>query len=236
MIKEGIEGVEIVYYDKSPNSEDAIRNELLDAHLVIVIGTDGDACLFNTVGRISRSINLLTVGIGIASSQPCAMTMDAFDTLFLTSCEQLSSNNQSATDFLNLACAGLAEVLGYRQRFTTDFMDVKEILTQTGLAVIGSGVGTGASRSLDALTNALDYPTLKGMDFKSGSAAYLILKTNSEIQLSEFRLASDALYRASGSYASARSFSDDATCLNALIEGGDFADEIRVTVIVTGLS
>ena len=236
MVKEGIEDVGFICYDKLPLTEETIRNDFLDAHFLIVMGTDDDAALFNSVGHISRSNSLLTVGLCISSAQPCPLETDAFDTLFLTPVDQLVSSNQSASDFLNLACAGLAEVLGYKQRLTIDFCDIKYVLTQKGQSAIGVGTGVGSNRAVNAVNSALAQPTFAGADFNTARGALLILKASSQIFNSELRPAVEALGRAERKYLSAHSLSDEATCLVTVVEGGNFADELRATIVVTGMS
>ena len=234
MIKEGIEGVSFAYYDKAPVADESIMNDLRDAHLVIVMGAIDDATLFSRVGRISKGINLLTIGMGIKGSEPCVLKADLFDSLFLVSTDQLANANQLQADFLNLACAGLARALLEEGRVVLDFRDVETVLTQNGSVAIGVGIGAGSDRALDAVSAALAHPALVDLDPSIASATWIILKANSRIPISEVRLAIDSFQ--CWAYApDPFGHSADSFGLYQLVEGGNFGDEIRATVIVTGL-
>jgi hypothetical protein len=227
MIKEGIEGVGFVYYDNSPVSDESIKADLLDAHLVIVMGVIDDATLFGRVGHISKGINLLTIGIGVTGPEPCALTADLFDSLFLVSEDQLTNANQSASDFLNLAVAGLAGALLQEGRVCLDFRDVETVLTKSGGVAIGVGVGLGTDRAVHAVNAALAHPALVGLDPSLCRATWIILKANGRIPIAEIRLAMTRYQQ--------WNYSPNTFGIYQLVEGGNFQDEIRATVLVTGL-
>ena len=148
MIKEGIEGVGFVHYDKSPVTDESIKADLLDAHLVIIMGVIDDATLFGRVGHMSKGINLLTIGMGVTGPEPCALAADLFDSLFLVSEDQLSNAKQSATVFLNLAVAGLAGALLQEGRVCLDFRDVETVFKKISIVSIGVRIGVGADRAV----------------------------------------------------------------------------------------
>jgi hypothetical protein len=227
MIEEGIVGVEFVNYDKSPVSDESIKADLLNAHLVIIMGTLDDPTLFSRVGRISKDINLLTIGLGVTESKPCALKADLFDSLFLVSTDHLAKANQSKIDFLNLACAALASSILEEGRVRFDFSDIETVLTKSGGVAIGVGVGLGTDRAVDAVSAALAHPALVGVDPSLGRATWLILKANSRIPIAEFRLAMTRYQR--------WDYSSNTFGIYQLVEGGNFQDEIRATVLVTGL-
>jgi hypothetical protein len=227
MIKEGIKGVGFVYYDKSPVTDESIKADLLDAHLVIIMGVIDDATLFGRVGHISKGINLLTIGMGVIGPEPSALKADLFDSLFLVSTDQLANANQSTIDFLNLACAGLASSILEEGRVRFEFSDVERVLTKSGRVAIGVGIGVGADRAVDAVSAALAHPALVGVDPSLGRATWVILKANARIPIDEFRLAMTRYQR--------WDYSRDTFGIYQLVEGGNFQNEIRATVLVTGL-
>ncbi len=235
MQKEGAEGVNFVCYYEPNIDEKSIEGDLSNAHMVIVIGELDNSSLFDSIIRVSKRINLLTVGIGVAVIRNDYLYYSEFDTFVLVSSEKLLLIQQSITDFLNLACAGLARVLLVEGRQSVDFRDIEEILTQPGQAAIGVGTGTGANRARDAVNEALAHPNLNGVDFSRAGGALLILKANSMISVSEHRIALDCFPNPFGD-SSTRYLSSDAMFMGLLVEGGTFGAEMRATIIVTGLN
>ncbi len=235
MKKEGAEGINFVYYNEPNIDEKSIECDLSNAHMVIVMGERDYSSLFDCVVRASKKINLLTIGIGIAGIRYFYSGFNRYDPFVLVSSEKLLFIQQSITDFLNLACAGLARVLLVEGRQSVDFRDIEKILTQPGQAAIGVGTGTGANRARDAVNAALAHPNLNGIDFKRAGGALLILKSNSTISVSERRMALDHFPNPFG-HSFARYLSGEAMFMGLLVEGGTFGDEMRATIIVTGLN
>jgi cell division GTPase FtsZ len=235
MRKEGAEGINFVYYNEPKLDEKFIESDLSNAHMVIVMGERDYSSLFECVVRVSKKINLLTIGIGIAGIRYFYSGFNRYDPFVLVSSEKLLFIQQSITDFLNLACAGLARVLLVEGRQSVDFRDIEKILSQPGQAAIGVGTGTGVNRARDAVNAALAHPNLNGIDFRRAGGALLILKSSSTISVSEHRMALNCFPNSFGEFFT-RFLSSKAMFMGLLVEGGTFGDEMRATIIVTGLN
>jgi cell division GTPase FtsZ len=240
MINEGIAGVSFVHYefkfDQDAISDTALASDLMNAHMVIIMGVLDERYLafFERIGQISQTKNLLTLGILVATSPLNSVDKNnlsaAYDTVFLVSADQLAASIHTAVDFLNLACAGLAELLGDKQVRSVDFADIQELLSQKGQAAIGIGIGTGPERSIMAANQALAHPSLKGISLNAAAGVLLIIKANSPVPIKEMRIVADTVFH---SYQGGVSVETSCLCLE--LEGGSFGDELRVSVLVTGL-
>jgi len=239
MQKEGLIGADFVYYNQASITEDAVSKDLENAHLVIILGVlnSHNVDIFNCIWRVSKRINLLTLGIIIKETDVDFFTVDqqSMNTAIFVSTETVLSTNQSAADFLNLAGAGLAEVLSEKQRLHIDFYDIEDLFKQKGSAVIGCWVASGPERTIVSINAALTQLYRMGVDFKGAKAALVILKANSQISNRDASAACELVFNRSDKNISAPDISDEASCMVALVEGGNFADEIRVTIILTGL-
>ena len=89
MKKEGAEGINFVYYNEPNIDEKSIASNLSNAHMVIVMGELDNSSLFDSVIRVSKRINLLTIGIGIAGIRYFYSGFNRYDPFVLISSEKL---------------------------------------------------------------------------------------------------------------------------------------------------
>jgi len=239
MVDEGVKDVIFLHFESRLEYEavtdEELAADLMNAHMVVVMGVldERHVAFFKKVGQISQSHNLLTVGIFVTPSSLNSTNVHSlsieYGTVIAASADQIAASNQTTVDFLNLACAGLVELFGDKQLNVVDFTEIQHLLSQRGQAAIGIGIGVGSERSTMAANQALAHASLKGMDLKAATGVILILKANSAISSKEMRIASDIVFDSNQG-----GFSVETTCLCLRVEGGNFDDELRVSVIVTG--
>jgi cell division protein FtsZ len=133
-----------------------------------------------------------------------------------------------ANDVLKNAVGGIAEIINEHGQVNVDFEDVRTVMGEPGKAMMGTAVASGPDRARIAAEQAIACPLLEGIDL-SGAKGVLVLVTASKgsLKLSESRLAMSTI----NAYAS-----PDAHVIYGAAYDDSLDEEIRVTVIATGLS
>lgn len=242
MIKEGIEDVDFIYYDTSADAEQSLINDLTKVRRTIVIGevSDSNAELCIRVGRMSKALKVLTIGMFLrAAESKLSVSVDqafseAFDSVALMSAEHLAFAGHTAAEFLNLAAAGFAESLGSSGGTTIAYEDMEHVFTREGRTLIGVGVGTGPDRASVATNAALAESGLRGVDLSKAGGAFVVIK-GSDDMMKQTRMVLNTVFDEGQKIGLGRT-AIDVLCLFTKIVTGDFGDELRVTVIVTGMS
>jgi cell division GTPase FtsZ len=241
MIKEGIEDVDFIYYETTDIAEQLLINDLTKVRRAIVIGevSDTNAELCIRVGRISKALKVLTIGMflravdsNLSASFDQAFS-EAFDSVALMSADCLGFAGHTGIQFLNLAVAGLAESLGPRGGTTIAHEDMEHVFTRKGRTFIGVGVGKGPDRASVAANAALTESGLHGLDLSKAGGAFFAVKGSDDVR-KQTRLVLNTMFFEEHDCGLARVVADRLS-LYSQIDGGNFGDELRVTVIVTGV-
>ena len=133
-----------------------------------------------------------------------------------------------ANDVLKNAVGGIAEIINEYGNVNVDFEDVRTVMGEPGKAMMGTAVADGPDRARIAAEQAVACPLLEGIDL-SGAKGVLVLVTAAKgsLKLSESKLAMNTIR----AYASA-----DAHVIYGAAYDDSLGDEMRVTVVATGLS
>ena len=133
-----------------------------------------------------------------------------------------------ANDVLKNAVGGIAEIINVPGHVNVDFEDVRTVMGEPGKAMMGTAKANGPDRARIAAEQAVACPLLEGIDL-SGAKGVLVLisAAKGSLKLNESRLAMNTIR----AYASA-----DAHVIYGTAYDEDLGDEIRVTVVATGLS
>lgn len=133
-----------------------------------------------------------------------------------------------ANDVLKNAVGGIAEIINEYGQVNVDFEDVKTVMGEPGRAMMGTATASGPDRARLAAEQAVACPLLEGIDL-SGCKGVLVLVTaaRGSLKLSESRLAMSTI----NTYAS-----DNAHVIYGAAYDDSLGDEIRVTVVATGLA
>jgi cell division protein FtsZ len=133
---------------------------------------------------------------------------------------------QHADDVLNNAVAGIADIINVPGHINVDFNDVKTIMAEQGKAMMGTAVASGVDRARIAAEQAIASPLLDGIDL-SGARGVLVNVTGSRsLKGKEVK---DVM-------ATVRAFAaDDASIAQGIAYDESMGDELRVTVVATGL-
>jgi cell division protein FtsZ len=132
-----------------------------------------------------------------------------------------------ANNVLLNAVQGIAELITREGMINVDFADVKTVMSEMGMAMMGAGSATGEGRAVAAAEAAVSSPLLEDVDLSGARGILINVTSGPDLTLEEYEQIG-ATVRA---YAS-----DDATIIVGTVIDFDIQDEIRVTVVATGLN
>jgi cell division protein FtsZ len=134
-----------------------------------------------------------------------------------------------ANNVLLGAVQGIAELITKPGLINVDFADVRTVMAEMGHAMMGSGVGRGQNRAQQAAESAISSPlldTVSAMDLTGAKGVLVNITAGNDLAISEFEAIGEAI----------RSFtSDDATVIVGTVIDPSLEDELRVTLVATGL-
>lgn len=131
-----------------------------------------------------------------------------------------------ADDILTTAAKGIAEIITIPGYVNVDFKDVRTVMNDSGVAIMGNAVSKGEDRAIEAVTGALASPLLKDNEIEG--ARYILLNITSgkkEVTMDEVAIVTDYIQEKAG-------LSADLIWGNCIDENYD--DELSVTIIATG--
>jgi cell division protein FtsZ len=133
---------------------------------------------------------------------------------------------KAANDVLLNAVQGISELITKPGLINVDFADVRTVMSEMGLAMMGSGAATGESRARDAAEAAIRSPLLEDVDLSGAKGILVNITAGMSLSIGEF----DEVGTTVKEFAD-----DDATVVVGTVIDPDMRDELRVTVVATGL-
>lgn len=131
-----------------------------------------------------------------------------------------------ANNVLLNAVQGITDLIMRPGLINVDFADVQTVMKEMGMAMMGSGSATGEDRSRVAAEAAIHNPLLEDINLKGARGVLVNITANDEVGLSEFTEVGNIIEE----YAS-----EDATVVIGCAIDPSVGDEMRVTVVATGL-
>jgi cell division protein FtsZ len=234
-------------------AEERIQASIEGAHMLFITagmggGTGTGAA--PVIARIAKQMGVLTVGVvtkpfefegrkrGKQAEDGVAELEANVDSLIVVLNEKLLevmgddvTQEQAfahANDVLKNAVGGISDIIHIPGLVNVDFEDVKTVMSEPGKAMMGTATASGPDRATKAADMAVACPLLEGIDL-SGARGVLVLIAASKatFKLAESRNAMNTIRR----YAA-----DDAHVIYGTAYDESLADQLRVTVIATGLS
>ncbi len=132
-----------------------------------------------------------------------------------------------ANDVLHNATRGISELITVPGLINVDFADVRTIMREMGDALMGSGVGTGENRSIEAAHAAISSPLLEGVSIAGALGVLVNVTGGPSMSLVEVDEAVSVIHEASG---------EDANVILGAVVDENLSDEMMVTVIATGFN
>ena len=133
---------------------------------------------------------------------------------------------KAANKVLQGAVQGIAELITRPGLINVDFADVRTVMAQMGMAMMGSGTATGEDRAREAAEAAVSSPLLEDVNLAGANGILVNVTAGSDLSIGEF----DEIGSTVKEFAS-----DDATVVVGTVIDPDMTNDIRVTVVATGL-
>ncbi|MBN7771587.1 cell division protein FtsZ [Marinobacter daepoensis] len=132
----------------------------------------------------------------------------------------------SANDVLLGAVQGIADLITRNGMINVDFADVKTVMSEMGMAMMGTGRATGENRAREAAEAAVRSPLLEDINLQGAKGILVNITAGMDLNLGEFSEVGDIV----------REFaSDAATVVVGTVIDPEMTDELKVTVVATGL-
>ena len=133
---------------------------------------------------------------------------------------------RAANQVLQGAVQGIAELITRPGLINVDFADVRTVMAKMGMAMMGSGTATGEDRAREAAEAAVSSPLLEDINLAGADGILVNVTAGSDLSIGEF----DQIGNTVKEFAS-----DDATVVVGTVIDPDMTNNIRVTVVATGL-
>ncbi len=131
-----------------------------------------------------------------------------------------------ANEVLQGAVQGIAELITRPGLINVDFADVRTVMSEMGMAMMGSAVATGEQRAAEAARAAISSPLLEDVNISGARGILVNVTAGLDLGLKEFEEVGNTV----------REFaSDDATVVIGTVIDPEMKDELRVTMVATGL-
>ncbi len=232
-------------------ARDDIREALQGANMVFITagmggGTGTGAA--PVVAEIAKELGILTVAVvtkpfGFEGTKRMRMAEDGIDALsqhvhslivvlneklYDVMGEDATQEDcfRTADDVLNNACAGIAEIINVDGNVNVDFEDVKTIMSEQGKAMMGTALASGVDRARLAAEEAIACPLLEGIDLNGARGVLVNITASRSLKMRETREIMDTIR----SYAA-----DEATVIFGVAYDEAMGEDLRVTVVATGL-
>jgi len=132
----------------------------------------------------------------------------------------------SANDVLQGAVQGIAELITRSGEINVDFADVRTVMSEMGMAMMGTGVASGEDRAREAAEAAISSPLLEDINLSGANGILVNVCAGADLGLQEFNTIGETVRE----YAA-----DDATVVIGTVLDPDMGSTVRVTVVAPGL-
>ncbi len=133
---------------------------------------------------------------------------------------------KAANDVLRGAVQGIAELITRPGLINVDFADVRTVMSEMGMAMMGTGSSSGDNRARTAAEAAIASPLLEDVDLSGAKGVLVNITAGLDLSIGEFEEVGEVVRNIT---------SESATVVVGTVIDPDLRDEVRVTVIVTGL-
>ena len=133
---------------------------------------------------------------------------------------------KSANQVLQGAVQGIAELITRPGLINVDFADVRTVMSEMGMAMMGTGVSQGEDRAREAAEAAVSSPLLEDINLAGANGILVNVTAGMDLSIGEFQEVGNTVKEFA---------SDDATVVVGTVIDPDMTDRIRVTVVATGL-
>ncbi|EKD75707.1 MAG: hypothetical protein ACD_44C00046G0002 [uncultured bacterium] len=134
---------------------------------------------------------------------------------------------KAANNVLLGAVQGIADLITRPGLINVDFADVRTVMSEMGVAMMGTGIATGENRARTAAESAIASPLLENINLAGARGVLVNITAGVDMSIGEFEAVGDTI----------KSFtSESATVVVGTVIDPEVGDEMRVTIVATGLS
>jgi cell division protein FtsZ len=135
---------------------------------------------------------------------------------------------KKADEVLLQAVKGITDLINLPGHMNVDFADLRAVMREVGPALMGAGVGTGENRAVEAAKRAIDNPLLQDVGIDGAKGVLINISASEEsLTMNEFMEASTLI---------SQKAHEDANIIVGALFDDSLNDEMRVTVIATGVN
>ena len=233
-------------------NRDAIREALEDSHMVfITAGFGGGTGTGATpvIAEICKEIGALTVAVVTKpfsfegkkrmkqAEEGIQRLKEVTDTVITVPNDRLrglASKNatmiemfKKADEVLLHSVRGITDLILMPGLVNLDFADVRSTMSKAGMAIIGIGVAKGENRAIESARKAVSHPLLEDVKIGTAKGVLMNITCGSDLTMEEMTEASECIYNEVG---------EDTDIIWGTVVDDTLDDEMRVTVIATGIS
>lgn len=133
---------------------------------------------------------------------------------------------KKADEVLLNAVRGISDLINYTGHINADFADVKTVMENKGLSLMGTGVAAGTDRAIKAATEAISSPLLEDVTIDGATGIIINITGNSALTMHETNEAVTLIMEAAD---------EEAEIIFGTVIDDDMEEDIKVTVVATGL-
>jgi cell division protein FtsZ len=237
--------------DAAQESYDELKKALEDSHMVFITagfggGTGTGAA--PVIAEICKDMGILTVAV---ASKPFSFEGKKREKQALEGLKQLHGITDTvitipndrlrgiapkgarmvdmfikADEILHHSVKGITDLIMMPGHVNLDFADVRTTMQKAGKALMGIGIASGENRAVEAAERAISHPLLEDISISGAKGVLMNITSSSDLTLDEMTQASDRIYEEVG---------DDAEIIWGQTFDEELGDEMRITVIATGI-
>lgn len=237
--------------DAALESMEELREALADSHMVFITagfggGTGTGAA--PVIAEICKDLGILTVAV---ASKPFSFEGKKRERVALDGLKKLQEITDTviiipndrlrgiagkgarmkdmfikADEILHHSVKGITDLIMMPGHVNLDFADVKTTMQKAGKALMGIGIASGENRATEAAERAISHPLLEDISVSGAKGVLMNITSSSDLTLDEMTEACDRIYQEVG---------DDAEIIWGQTFDEELGDEIRITVIATGI-
>ena len=231
-------------------SRDQLREYLDGADMIFVtagLGGGTGTGAAPVIAEIARECNALTVAVvtkpfqfegkkrNMQAEEGIALLRETVDTLIVVPNQRLLSLGgrnlslleafKKADDILYQAVKGISDLIIIPGLINLDFADVKNVMSNMGMALMGTGIASGENRAVEAAQRAISSPLLEDNTIQGAHGILLNITGGPDMSLYEINEASSLIQAEAH---------EEANIIFGTVIDENMGDEIRITVIATG--
>jgi cell division protein FtsZ len=237
--------------DAAIEAADAIRSALEGSHMVFItagLGGGTGTGAAPVIGEICKELGILTVAVvskpfSFEGKKRARQAEHGLDMLRQMADTAITINNdrlrglaskkatmlemfRRADEVLLHSVKGITDLIMMPGLVNLDFADVKATMSKAGMAIMGIGSACGENRAVEAAERAISHPLLEDVSIAGAKGVLMNITSTSELTMEEMTEASDRIYNEVG---------EDADIIWGTVVDDSLGDEMRVTVIATGI-